>query len=114
MIHFYFLIMRDLSRITYDKYFPETDEEGEPKSHLYLNIGPRNQDQRYSQEYLVYDWNQFFSDMGSYTGLLLGWSFLSILEMVVDFLDILIRKKLSMKELNTNLANLTKMNKDGF
>ena len=38
--------------------------------------------------------------MGSATGVLLGWSFLSILEMVVDFLDILIRKKLSMKELN--------------
>ena len=90
-------------RITYDKYFPETttDENGGlPKSHLYLSIEPRNHDQRYSREYIVHDWPDFFSDMGSATGVLLGWSFLSILEMVVDFLDILIRKKLSMKELN--------------
>ena len=37
--------------------------------------------------------------MGSYIGLLLGWSFLSVLEMVIDFLDILIRKKLTVNEL---------------
>ena len=51
------------------------------------------------KEYFVYNWTNFFSDMGSYIGLLLGWSFLSVLEMVIDFLDILIRKKLTVNEL---------------
>ena len=58
--------------ITYDKYFPEYDKDGIPKSNLYLIIGPNNQDQQYSREYFVYDWTTFFADMGSYTGLLLG------------------------------------------
>ena len=44
--------------------------------------------------------------MGSYIGLLLGWSFLSVLEMVIDFLDILIRKKLTVNELTVEeMAN---------
>lgn len=51
------------------------------------------------KEFYVYNWTTFFSDMGSYIGLLLGWSFLSVLEMVIDFLDILIRKKLTVHEL---------------
>ena len=51
------------------------------------------------KEFYVYNWTTFFSDMGSYIGLLLGWSFLSVLEMVIDFLDILIRKKLTVNEL---------------
>ena len=58
------------------------------------------------KEFYVYNWTTFFSDMGSYIGLLLGWSFLSVLEMVIDFLDILIRKKLTMQELTVEeLAN---------
>ena len=58
------------------------------------------------KEYFVYSWTNFFSDMGSYIGLLLGWSFLSVLEMVIDFLDILIRKKLTVNELTVEeLAN---------
>lgn len=54
------------------------------------------------KEFYVYSWTTFFSDMGSYIGLLLGWSFLSVLEMVIDFLDILIRKKLTVQELTNN------------
>ena len=61
----------------------------------------------------MYDWTAFFSDMGSYIGLLLGWSFLSILEMIIDFLDILIRKKLTVKELN-NVANAHTGDKAGL
>ena len=58
------------------------------------------------KEYFVYSWTNFFSDMGSYIGLLLGWSFLSVLEMVIDFLDILIRKKLTVNELTVEeMAN---------
>ena len=42
--------------------------------------------------------------LGDFQTMWLGWSFLSILEMIIDFLDILIRKKLTVKELN-NVAN---------
>ena len=41
-------------------------------------------------------WNLFID---LFSALLLGWSFLSVLEMVIDFLDILIRKKLTVNEL---------------
>ena len=70
-----------------------------------MNISPKNKDRSFLKEFYVYDWTAFFSDMGSYIGLLLGWSFLSILEMIIDFLDILIRKKLSVNELNNGAAN---------
>ena len=86
--------------INYDKYYNETDENGHTVKNLYLNISPKNKDRSFLKEFYVYDWTAFFSDMGSYIGLLLGWSFLSILEMIIDFLDILIRKKLSVNELN--------------
>ena len=70
-----------------------------------MNISPKNKDRSFLKEFYVYDWTAFFSDMGSYIGLLLGWSFLSILEMIIDFLDILIRKKLSVNELNNPNQN---------
>ena len=92
--------------ITYDKYFQEYHSNGEPKARTYLKISPKNVDRRLMKEYFVYSWTNFFSDMGSYIGLLLGWSFLSVLEMVIDFLDILIRKKLTVNELTVEeMAN---------
>ena len=92
--------------ITYDKYFQEYHTNSEPKAWTYLKISPKNVDRRLMKEYFVYSWTNFFSDMGSYIGLLLGWSFLSVLEMVIDFLDILIRKKLTVNELTVEeLAN---------
>ena len=97
--------------INYDKYFNETNP-GLGKN-LYLNISPKNKDRSFLKEFYVYDWTAFFSDMGSYIGLLLGWSFLSILEMIIDFLDILIRKKLTVKELN-NVANAHTGDKAGL
>ena len=91
--------------INYDKYFNETvNDDKKPVKNLYLNISPKNKDRSFLKEFYVYDWTAFFSDMGSYIGLLLGWSFLSILEMIIDFLDILIRKKLTVKELNNAAA----------
>ena len=49
--------------------------------------------------------------LGDFQTMWLGWSFLSILEMIIDFLDILIRKKLTVKELN-NVANVHAGNLD--
>jgi hypothetical protein len=79
--------------ISYDKFFKEYYPNGDEKAMLYLNIGPTNEDGIYLREFYVYDWVTFFGDMGSYIGLLLGWSFLSIFDMIVDFVEILMKKK---------------------
>ena len=85
--------------ITYDKYFKEFDANENPKANIYLKISPKNEDRIFKKEYYVYNFKTFFGEMGSLIGVLLGWSFLSVLEMLIDFLDILIRKKLSVNEL---------------
>ena len=43
--------------------------------------------------------DHYIEPIDLFSALLLGWSFLSVLEMVIDFLDILIRKKLTVNEL---------------
>ena len=43
--------------------------------------------------------DHYIEPIDTFSALLLGWSFLSVLEMVIDFLDILIRKKLTVNEL---------------
>ena len=58
--------------ITYDKYFQEFYSNENPKAMTYLKISPKNVDRRLMKEYFVYSWTNFFSDMGSFIGLLLG------------------------------------------
>lgn len=51
------------------------------------------------KEFYVYGWTDFFADMGSYIGLLLGWSALTILEMTAELIEILAQKKMSLSEI---------------
>lgn len=88
-----------LCRIVYDKYFKESFPSGDRKTRLYLKIGPKNEDRNYMKEFYVYGWTDFFADMGSYIGLLLGWSALTILEMTAELIEILAQKKMSLSEI---------------
>ena len=68
-----------IRRLSYDKTI-ETLENEPATLVVYMELANRNLE--IHQEYLVYDWNNFFSELGGLVGLLLGYSMLTFYDQV--------------------------------